>query len=329
MLSPRLLHFTQNQIFWDCCTTSACETHPSGLPLPLDRLAATDRHWRGRLNLNKGAPSRTLSGPVDNESSDDFWLSAIQYYTSCNLTNQGDKSVAIWSVAKILRDIFKENYAVGMWSNNLEEQLAWRVKDAGKSEKPWDLSSVPSWSWTNVKGSILPQHRIARRTYRVEDPNGKDISFELKDSNGDRDQEPKLAGKAIAISGYIYNGSIEARGKNRDEYAIKIRLNEHKHVLLDAFPDENPWKNKRLYSNCKFVVLAASKTVQGRRNNSGLKDTDETYGGIGLILSPKSDVNTSQAGNYYRRIGAVHFRKVAQQDFQYLQDGKPCNFWLE
>jgi len=328
MLSPRLLHFTQNQIFWDCCTTSACETLPTGLPLPLDRLAATDRHWRGRLSFTKDGTSKTLSGPIDNESSDGFWLSAVQYYTSCNLTNQGDKSVAIWSVAKILRDIFQESYAVGMWSNNLEEQLAWRVKNVKKSERPWDLSSLPSWSWTSVKGSILPQHRITRRTYRVKDPKGDAIAFNSKDPNGNRNQEPKLVGKALAMSGYVHDGSIEAREKSQDKYAIKIKLDEHKYVLLDAFPDEDPWKNKQLYSNCKFLLLSAGRTTHARQSVPSV-DTNERYVGLGLILSPKSHVSTSQVGNYYRRIGAVHFQEVGRQIFQSLRGGVLCNFWLE
>ncbi|KAF2465538.1 uncharacterized protein BDR25DRAFT_239391, partial [Lindgomyces ingoldianus] len=52
MISPRILYFARIQIFWDCGTISACESLPSGFPLLLDHLAATDWHWRGHLAYN-------------------------------------------------------------------------------------------------------------------------------------------------------------------------------------------------------------------------------------------------------------------------------------
>lgn len=122
MLSPRLLHFTKHQIFWDCSSLSACEAFPAGIPFSLDHKASTDRHWRGRLEQSD-VPSNALSGANDNESSYTFWMSAVQAYTDCNLTNQKDKTMAIWSAAKLLKDVSAEQYAVGMWSTYFEEQL--------------------------------------------------------------------------------------------------------------------------------------------------------------------------------------------------------------
>jgi hypothetical protein len=69
-------------------------------------------------------PSNALSGANDNESSYTFWMSALQNYTECELTYQGDKTIAIWSIAKLLRDVMEEEYAVGMWSKFLEDRVA-------------------------------------------------------------------------------------------------------------------------------------------------------------------------------------------------------------
>ncbi|KAF2808701.1 HET-domain-containing protein, partial [Mytilinidion resinicola] len=180
MLSPRILHFTKHQIFWDCNTLSACEAFPTGLPLHLDKKASTDRHWRGRLDQSQ-ISSRALCGANDDESSYTFWMSAVQNYTDCNLTNQGDKTVAIWSVAKLLRDISSEEYVVGMWSTFLEEQLAWRVRDIDRSERFPELQiDIPSWSWASIKGPILPQHRLAMRSYKVKNHKGGDVSFTIE-----------------------------------------------------------------------------------------------------------------------------------------------------
>jgi len=49
MLSPRILHYSAKQLFWDCAEKTACESLPAGLPLPLDTSAEVDRQWRERL----------------------------------------------------------------------------------------------------------------------------------------------------------------------------------------------------------------------------------------------------------------------------------------
>ncbi|KAH7408227.1 heterokaryon incompatibility protein-domain-containing protein [Phaeosphaeria sp. MPI-PUGE-AT-0046c] len=178
MLAPRVLHFTDSQIFWDCGTLSACEGLPNGLPLPLDDSASTDRHWRGRLQESSSLAHAPLSG-VNDDSLEGFWSSAVLNYTRCDLTNQGDKSVAIWSIAKLVRDAWNEEYGAGLWGAALEEQLAWRVADTKASERHVHLQwKQPSWSWTSVQGAIvLPERMVAKRCYRVRGHDGHAISF--------------------------------------------------------------------------------------------------------------------------------------------------------
>ena len=182
MLAPRILHFARNQIFWDCGTISACEAIPCGLPQPLDTIAATDRHWRGRLQEITSLGRSPFSGAND-DSMEEFWKSSVLKYTSCNLSKQKDKTKAIWSVAKIVRDALPNNeeYGGGMWEHALEEQLAWRVADVKRSERMSELQlRNPSWSWASVKGAILAQHRGPfERLYIVKDHNGKPISFDI------------------------------------------------------------------------------------------------------------------------------------------------------
>jgi hypothetical protein len=181
MLAPRVLHFTHDQIFWDCGTLSACETLPKGLPLPLDDVASTDRHWRGRLQESSSLAHAPLSGAND-DSLEGFWSSAVLNYTKCNLTNQGDKSVAIWSIAKLVRDAWSDEYGAGMWGTGLEEQLSWRVADVSASIRDVYLQwKQPSWSWTSVRGAVsLPERIAAKRVYRVKGHDGKAISFNTK-----------------------------------------------------------------------------------------------------------------------------------------------------
>jgi hypothetical protein len=182
MLSPRILHFSRNQIFWDCGMISACETFPSGLPLALDDAASNDRHWRGRLQESSSLAHPPISGIIDN-SVEDFWISAVLRYTQCNLTNQVDKTKAIWSIAMLVREVWSEDYGVGVWALAVEEQLSWIVLDVNKSLRSIDLQwRLPSWSWTSVQGAVsLPTRKRQRGCYRVKGFDEEDICFRIKD----------------------------------------------------------------------------------------------------------------------------------------------------
>lgn len=162
---------------------SACESLPRGLPLPLDQQSATDRHWRSRLQGSTRG-SILLSGE-DDDSLDDFWKSTVKDYTSLDLTNQGDKQLAIWGVAKRVRDTLDEEYVAGMWGDSLEEQLAWRIADCKTAERPLQLAGIPTWSWTSMKGTVLISGRVQPqgRYYRITDHAGQPLSFTLKEDS--------------------------------------------------------------------------------------------------------------------------------------------------
>jgi hypothetical protein len=170
-----------NEIFWDCGTLSACETLPDGLPLSLDDAASTDRHWRGRLQESSSLAHAPLSG-VNDDSLEGFWSSSVLRYTQCDLTNQSDKSVAIWSIAKLVRDAWGDDYGAGVWGTALEEQLSWKVVDMKKTVRSVDLQwKQPSWSWTSVQGAVtIPDRVLVDRHYSVKDHEGRAISFRVK-----------------------------------------------------------------------------------------------------------------------------------------------------
>lgn len=183
MLAPRIVHFSQRQVFWDCTEISACETVPSGLPLALERQSAADRHWRGRLQESvKG--TMLLSG-VNDDSLEDFWKVTVEDYTKLDLTKQSDKRMAIWGVAKRMRDTLDEDYVAGMWRDNLEEQLLWRVVDCNTTVRPKSLTVNPTWSWMSVHGAVRTAARSKRpsRSYTVTSHSGGQITFHIEADN--------------------------------------------------------------------------------------------------------------------------------------------------
>jgi hypothetical protein len=184
MLSPRILHFAKNQVFWDCPSLSACETLPAGLPSPMDNAAGPDRHWRGRLQEPEDN-HEPLAGAND-QSMEAFWKLAVQKYTSCNLTKGRDKLIAMWGIAKLVRDIVGIEYGKGLWEDNLEDQLAWRVDECKLTQRPSESANddlkrdIPSWSWASMDGTIIVPDRLSDQLhFKVSDHDGQPLTFDL------------------------------------------------------------------------------------------------------------------------------------------------------
>lgn len=206
---------------------SGCEDSPQGIPRIASGSARLDSRWRRQLQSGKPLKDPSRVG-VEDESIESLWHNAVRIYSRCALSNMSDKLMAIWSVAKLVRDALQEDYGAGFWTNRLEEQLAWKVVDCtktdGSASKRIISEQLSSWSLASVDGMIEPQYRFRgrdemERVYRVKNHEGSDIQFETegqKTKNKDgieayADTPPKLAGGeigVIAIKGYLKEGYL-------------------------------------------------------------------------------------------------------------------------
>jgi hypothetical protein len=230
MLAPRILHFAHKQIFWDCPTISASECLPAGLPDPVDSVAGPDRHWRGRLQEPGTLAHGPLAGPND-DSLQQFWKKAVKKYTSCNLTKGRDKTIAMWGIAKLVRDGLQQRYGHGLWEPNLEEQLAWRVAECTEEERPSESKNddkarnIPSWSWASMDGTIEVQLPADERYYRAKNHYQRPLSFDLKGANPVSSPEavakrlpPQPRGWSDGVVELLKHQEERGRGIGRDEH---------------------------------------------------------------------------------------------------------------
>ena len=349
MLSPRILHFSSHQIFWDCATKSACEAIPGGLPLPLDGFAATERHWRDRLSLTKekiktpATPTvsltraRTFVGPAD-DSLEKFWKSAVRNYTRCKLTKpEKDRLAAIWGVAKLVRDATRDEYGVGLWRKELHEQLAWRVVDCKTSARPSNLSYNPSWSWGSVIGEIDIQWRLDKRFYRVYNHTGEDVCFNLDTATlQNRDNQPELKAdeKELEIRGVVTKALLTKTGSgtgDAEKWTVtvdtatllspggSVQPTTHQAGLLEVFPDVEPLKDKE---ECCILVLAAGNSATSIGDVDSEDDEDATVSGVGVILQELAK------DHHYMRCGAFSFHSLSPESYAELKSGEEKNLWL-
>jgi hypothetical protein len=155
-LSPRTLHFTPKEIFWECHEKVASETFPERVP-PWG-FCGTEK----RLSL----PKRPITNAV--------WFNLIEEYSRCELTFARDKLVAISGLARIFQAEIKDDYLAGLWKKDLKSQLLWYAVEPDQRPLP---PTAPSWSWASLRGAVTFDF-CNRPTLSREHPSHIDIKIE-------------------------------------------------------------------------------------------------------------------------------------------------------
>jgi len=179
LIAPRVLHFCQDQIAWECWEKDCIESRPDGLPLLqlkagsiLDgsRLKGMVPRLDGKalreMRLDKTKAGKRvdldehLLTAIPSLYCYELWKRVVEVYSKTRLTKSADKLIALAGIAKIFsRRILNgkdEDYIAGMWRRHLESQLLWRV-DPALENGSYDFHSdrptyyrAPSFSWAAV-----------------------------------------------------------------------------------------------------------------------------------------------------------------------------------
>lgn len=149
ILAPRVLHFTERQLFWECLERRACEALPALIPaLNFDRKLSVDT-----LCVAPGPLAKPQAG-VSHQSLKTLilWEAIVERYSATSLTFAAlDKLTALSGIAKKVG--MKGEYLAGIWKIGLEVHLMWHRKKNTILSRPKEYQA-PSWSWASVNGSI-------------------------------------------------------------------------------------------------------------------------------------------------------------------------------
>jgi hypothetical protein len=157
LMAPRVLHFCENQIAWECSHLEAAESARDGVPSlrlrPGNKLA--EDSVKALLPDLPGYPNSTLATTDD---ALEHWQTVIERYSKTQLTNPEDKLIALSGFAKMKSYQVPETctYLAGMWKDRLASQILWRVDPVfanGRFEYPStrpDRYRAPTWSWAAV-----------------------------------------------------------------------------------------------------------------------------------------------------------------------------------
>ncbi|KAH7035852.1 heterokaryon incompatibility protein [Microdochium trichocladiopsis] len=152
LLSPRVLHFARDQLFWECREQSAAECYPDSLPPPIrdDVLAnfkGLDPAWRSNSSQTYGHASDDLAFYQR------IWNSIVETYSATRLTFESDKLIALSGVARYFASLMDDVYVVGMWRKGLAAGLLWYI-----AEREQTYGTPPRRPEASVDG-IVSYHR--------------------------------------------------------------------------------------------------------------------------------------------------------------------------
>ena len=147
LVSPRVLHYKDNEVFWECNELFASAKFPRGLP---------DYQYPKRPVFGhplKGSNSWVL--PDSESNVHVHWLSMVRMYAQCDMTKPEDRLPGISAIARKLNDAYlNSEYIVGFFKSELPASLLW----AGSAKQPLhrpDTYIAPSWSWASVQGRLF------------------------------------------------------------------------------------------------------------------------------------------------------------------------------
>ena len=208
LLSTRIVHYTAEELVWECKSETWCQCGRIGRNL---KQTARESWAEARGKLLKQELEASLGGNAG--AVVDMWKLLVFQYTSRRLTYQSDRLPALSGLAKRFRRYGMGEYYAGLWEKKFAEQLLWSVIDDPRAARNRTKEYVaPTWSWASIKegvfmgarlidydnvGFVQPDHEIVGEVVSVETtPLGLDQRGAVKDG-------------VLTIRGSVVNAVVE------------------------------------------------------------------------------------------------------------------------
>lgn len=134
MLSPRTLHFSTEQIFWQCRSGAFAE----GDVEPVEFDYWPSYHWQNQKDfLLQTDTDEKIVAECKNRSPDGWlprshfysiptkWLRTVHEFSTRKLTVAADRFPALSGIAIEIASSTKWNYVAGLWDGDLHRGLLW------------------------------------------------------------------------------------------------------------------------------------------------------------------------------------------------------------
>ncbi|KAH8880519.1 HET-domain-containing protein, partial [Thozetella sp. PMI_491] len=159
-MAPRVLHFADHQIIWECNETICSETYPKADPIELYRSSPRSKTFLGRIAADNLSSPKPLPACIQAlpENPHHLWYELVSVYSRGGLTKTTDKLIALSGVAREIMPRLgatEGDYLAGLWRQDLLCGLLWKTPVTAGLEsrrvrpgasQPYQ---APSWSWAS------------------------------------------------------------------------------------------------------------------------------------------------------------------------------------
>jgi Heterokaryon incompatibility protein (HET) len=144
LLSPRTIHFTKSQIFWECSKVPlACQDFPLSMDVDLPGL--------GRKGQSRGHSPYSWKSE-DPTKQHNRWLAILEDYTRRSLSRPEDRLPAIAGIASRINSVLQDTYRAGHFKSKLLHSLIWQCRPISAFEST--EYRAPSWSWASMEAGV-------------------------------------------------------------------------------------------------------------------------------------------------------------------------------
>lgn len=269
ILSPRLVHFTKDGVFWECLSYVASENHDFDFHFThiQDPLFASEEN-----HMFPVMARAAVSGSFQTwQRLYEVWARLIEDYTGRKMTFQEDKFAALAGLTTAFKRQLQDVSIAGLWRADFHMGLLWSVEsyssihsiylEYSRYKAPeWKaaIPGIPSWSWASIDGPIY--YSVQRGARFVNDLQISDVQVEWK--NGVRDYQ-SLGGR-ISAEAILRPVHVTYRGAHDCDLCFDAQLGRPSEIKQTI----SPFFSKLSKSPEDLLeVLKSSKTLDGEERD--------------------------------------------------------------
>lgn len=215
-LSPRLLHFVEGEIVWQCRCGS------------LSQWQAFEGHSFPCPAAKQVENASFIGGPLPPESkTQELWFDTVEAFSPLKLTyHEKDSLAALSGVAKTTGQLERgDTYVAGIWLESLHMELCWHALHPlgpGRSKE----CAAPSWSWASIDGAI--SYEAARSMPRDTSLDKRCYVRKVAVVHAGEDPTGPLESARMIVSGLAASCTLHYDSKDksddRSRYNISMKL---------------------------------------------------------------------------------------------------------
>lgn len=143
VLSRRIVHFAEQELFWECQEAKRCECGEIG-----------GHNFAGHGPATLRDDFLNAATSTSQNERNHFWMGIVAECTRRGIKYCSDRLPALSGIAQTLQRAGHGEYLAGLWRNSLLEQLLWTV-DSIETARRVQSPSAPSWSWASIEPSSI------------------------------------------------------------------------------------------------------------------------------------------------------------------------------